>query len=533
MDPLRYREDRCFRDVVWITSDEGRGNVVADGIAAMACCWSTNAWRSLRRGRKRTYEKKMPARRERRIARRVDAGAADAIQADSQDKQSKYPHLNLDFQPELTQLEVFVANAVAVVSSAVIGTIFFLSRSRGKSASGTVGTALSLAFEVLLCAIVFVAARKMTAGLFIEKKESEIMLPPEHLGDPDSLFRDVDGLKVHFKRTVQAGTVPDKVLCCLHGFGANTFSWEAVQDKMSAETKGEVLAMDMPGFGLTERPKELKKYSMGCSGQLAMGLMDLEEQEGTIQKNAKRVLIGHSLGCAAVAAAALADPSHIGALVLVNPAIVATGGAKRKVFSILTKPLVLLQLFTGLIMNSLTALLTPFVLPFLRSLVRSKTFWRRGLQSAWAQPELLTDDTIDGYRRSKLARGWDKGLWKFCRAKLLPASELGGTKENISGSQGSQWQFWKAFNTYMSSAFKAQRSQAEELASIVEMQQMPVLIVHGREDRLVPASNSKRLSTMLMGSEYVELHPCGHVPQEEMPDQFVNIVAAFLGRVLP
>lgn len=472
----------------------------------------------------------MPTRRENRTANRVAAGTADAIRTNTEDEQPKYPHLNLDFQPELTKLEVFVVNAVSVVSSAVLGTIFFLSRSRGKSVSGTVGTALSLSAELLVCAIVFFAARKMTASLFIEKKESELLLPPENLGDPDSLFREVGGLKVHFKRTIHGGTKPDKVLCCLHGFGANTFSWEAVQEKLAAVTKGEVLAMDMPGFGLTERPVELKKYSMATSGQLAMELMDLEEEEGILQKDAKRILIGHSLGCAAVAAAAVSDPSRVGALVLVNPAIVAAGGAKRKAISILAKPLVLLQLFTGLIMNTLTALLTPFVLPLLRSLVRSKTFWRRGLQSAWARPELLTDNTIDGYRRSKLARGWDKGLWKFCRAKLLPPSNFGAARESGSSSKGSPWQIWKAFNMYMSSAMKAQRSQAEELANLVEKQQVPVLIIHGREDRLVPASNSKRLSTMLQGSEYVELHPCGHVPQEEVPDQFVNIVAAFLAR---
>lgn len=55
-----------------------------------------------------------------------------------------------------------------------------------------------------------------------------------------------------------------------------------------------------------------------------------------------------------------------------------------------------------------------------------------------------------------------------------------------------------------------------------------VLIIHGKQDRLVPASNSRRLVQMLPNAELVELDACGHLPQEELPDQFLNAMQTFL-----
>lgn len=60
-----------------------------------------------------------------------------------------------------------------------------------------------------------------------------------------------------------------------------------------------------------------------------------------------------------------------------------------------------------------------------------------------------------------------------------------------------------------------------------------VLIIHGKQDRLVPASNSRRLVQMLPNAKLVELDACGHLPQEEVPHQFVDIMQEFLKGKLP
>jgi pimeloyl-ACP methyl ester carboxylesterase len=71
---------------------------------------------------------------------------------------------------------------------------------------------------------------------------------------------------------------------------------------------------------------------------------------------------------------------------------------------------------------------------------------------------------------------------------------------------------------------------ASRLAGLVVRRSLPVLIIHGLYDRLVPASNSQRLARMLPGCELVLLDRCGHMPQEELPQIFVSLVAEFASR---
>jgi pimeloyl-ACP methyl ester carboxylesterase len=57
------------------------------------------------------------------------------------------------------------------------------------------------------------------------------------------------------------------------------------------------------------------------------------------------------------------------------------------------------------------------------------------------------------------------------------------------------------------------------------------MIVHGLQDALVPAGNSRRLAAMLHGAELVLLDSCGHMPQEELPGAFADLVCAFVERL--
>ncbi len=57
---------------------------------------------------------------------------------------------------------------------------------------------------------------------------------------------------------------------------------------------------------------------------------------------------------------------------------------------------------------------------------------------------------------------------------------------------------------------------------------MQVLILHGAGDRLVPVSNSRRLAGLIPNAELIEYKHCGHVPQEELPKQFIQSVKSFV-----
>ena len=55
-----------------------------------------------------------------------------------------------------------------------------------------------------------------------------------------------------------------------------------------------------------------------------------------------------------------------------------------------------------------------------------------------------------------------------------------------------------------------------------------VLIVHGDEDSIVPLANSRRLAEALPGAELAVMGGCGHMPHEEDPDAFVDLVKSFV-----
>lgn len=72
------------------------------------------------------------------------------------------------------------------------------------------------------------------------------------LADQDSKFTELDGVSVHYK-VHSCGGPPAAAVHCYHGFGANTGSWDPVQQQMADRLQAVVSSHDMPGFGLTGR----------------------------------------------------------------------------------------------------------------------------------------------------------------------------------------------------------------------------------------------------------------------------------------
>ena len=129
-----------------------------------------------------------------------------------------------------------------------------------------------LYIHVASFAVVGAAAFWVAKTLFCEAQEQARLVPPEVAADADSLFADVDGVKVHYKKRVAASltrassdaslATPRRVVSCVHGFGANAYSWERAALGPLADRLGAfVVAHDAPGFGLTERSKDLRVYT--------------------------------------------------------------------------------------------------------------------------------------------------------------------------------------------------------------------------------------------------------------------------------
>lgn len=146
---------------------------------------------------------------------------------------------------------------------------------------------------------------------------------------------------------------------------------------------------------------------------------------------------------------------------------------------------------------------------FLRSIVYMEGFWKQGLGQAWGPIKKPCPETIGRYRRPSLKHGWDRSLARFVIAPVSswmmpPADDTTGRRREAIGDviRG-----------------LAERSREGSLR---------VLIIHGKQDAIIPASNSRRLHRMIPGSQLIEMDRTGHVPHEEHPDEFAGYVETFL-----
>lgn len=252
------------------------------------------------------------------------------------------------------------------------------------------------------------------------------------------------------------------LLILMHGFGASTFSWREVVKPLAK--LGDVIAYDRPAFGFTERPNTWQGTNpYGFEGNLNL-LTSLLEKYGT---NRDVVLVGHSAGGQLAAEYARLNPKRIKALILVDPAILNTGGGPEGLDWLYQIPQI--------------ARLGP-------KLVSSIASSGDGLlRKSFYDPGKLTAEVFDGYHQPLKVRGWEKAFWNFATAPRK--NQL---KENIS-----------------------------QLIT-------PTLLITGSADTVVPTNDTIRLSGIMSKSELVVIRQAGHLPHEEQPEAFLSAVSDHL-----
>ena len=241
----------------------------------------------------------------------------------------------------------------------------------------------------------------------------------------------------------------------------------------------------------------------------------------------RRVVVGHSMG--GIAAATAAGAGDVDDVVLVAPALVPPRAPPRTTTGEANAPTreSAAAALIGAVGRFLTAALAyaaaPFLKIVLRAFVRSATFWRRGLAKAVGRasaPKLFTDLAwADGYRRPSCVRGWDDGM-----ARVVVAACTGGVND-----------VWANESKRVARAFEGvdsddDRGATDAVATLDALRASGarVLIVHGDEDSIVPLANSRRLAAALPGARLAVMAGCGHMPHEEDPDAFVDLVESFV-----
>lgn len=118
------------------------------------------------------------------------------------------------------------------------------------------------------------------------------------------------GVTLHARvtRRVPARETPPLVL--VHGLGVSSRYFVPLAELLAPHHR--VLALDLPGFGLSDRPRTVLDVP---------GLADALVGWITARGLGTPVLVGNSLGCQVVARAVARDPALAAALVLIGPTI--------------------------------------------------------------------------------------------------------------------------------------------------------------------------------------------------------------------
>ncbi|KAL0732154.1 hypothetical protein Bca4012_028248 [Brassica carinata] len=272
----------------------------------------------------------------------------------------------------------------------------------------------------------------------------------------------------------------------VHGFGGGVFSWRNLMASLAHQLGCVVTAFDRPGWGLTARPhlKDLEERDLPnpytLENQVDM-LVAFCHEMGF----ASVVLVGHDDGglIALKAAQRLESASNVATTTIkVKGVVLLNASLTREVVPAFARIL----LHTSLGKKHL-------VRPLLRTEI-AQVVNRR----AWYDPSKMTTDVLKLYKAPLHVEGWDEALHEIGRL----SSEMVLSTQNA-------------------------------LSLLKAVESLPVLVVAGAEDALVPLKSSQVMASKLFNSRLVAISGCGHLPHEECPKALLAAMTPFISRLVP
>ncbi|KAK0597158.1 hypothetical protein LWI29_022317 [Acer saccharum] len=116
---------------------------------------------------------------------------------------------------------------------------------------------------------------------------------------------------------------------------------------------------------------------------------------------------------------------------------------------------------------------------------------------AWYDATKLTTEVLSFYKAPLCVEGWDEALHEIGRL---------------------------SYETFLSP------HNASSLLKAVE--DVPVLVIAGAEDALVPLKSSQAMASKFVNSRVVAISGCGHLPHEECPKALLAAITPFISRLL-
>ncbi len=176
-------------------------------------------------------------------------------------------------------------------------------------------------------------------------------------------------------------------------------------------------------------------------------------------------LVGTSFGGVLAADAAIKYPDRVEALILVDPAILVTESMP-----------------TWLVELPQVEHLGPL---FAAELSKGDGFY----ESTFYDKNKLSKERLDLSKRETHINNWNLAMWEYLQAWSTKPSDVGQQLDQIT---------------------------------------QPTLVISGDQDKVVPVEDSQKIAELIKDGSLILIEDCGHMPHEEKPDEFIQIVDEWL-----
>ncbi len=261
-------------------------------------------------------------------------------------------------------------------------------------------------------------------------------------------------------------------LIFLHGFGASIGHWR--KNLAILGQHHTVYALDMLGFGASQ--KAAVTYNVDLWVEQVYDFWRTFIQQPV-------VLVGNSIGSLVCVAAAAAHPEMVKGIVMLS---LPDPSVEEEAIPDWLQPVVAT-------VKSIVA--SPILLKTVFYVVRRPSFVRRWAAIAYANPAAVTDELVEILAGPAIDRGSAQAFSALLKA--MTSAKFG-----------------------------------PKVKALLPTLNIPMLLIWGRQDRMVPPSLARQFSNLNPKIRLVELDNAGHCPHDECPDEINQLLLEWLNTSL-